>query len=76
MRIETGFDDGSAIVHLTTALVADALCGEAVVFSGLPDLAVICDEWQPSRRRSRCRNRCVALRHSPLAGADAVSLAA
>ena len=76
MRIETGFADGSAIVHLThTALVADALCGEAVAFSGLPDLAVICDECSRLAGAAAV-DLAVALRHSPPAGAEAVSLAA
>ena len=45
MRFQTGFADGSAIVHLThTTLVADALCGAGVAFTGTPDLGILCED--------------------------------
>lgn len=45
MLLEPGFADGATIVHLThTTLVAEALCGEKVVWHGEPDGALICPD--------------------------------
>jgi hypothetical protein len=53
MRVETGFRDGSAVVHLTeTTLCHEPLCGqeELVAYLGEPDSAVMCEECD---RRAR-----------------------